>query len=44
LRRARTALRLSQEMQLNVAGTGLVLDLMEEIDALKSQLRRLGVR
>ena len=44
LRRARTALRLSQEMQLNVAGTALVLDLMDEIDALKSQLRRLGVR
>jgi chaperone modulatory protein CbpM len=42
LRRARTALRLSRDLQLSAGGTALVLDLLDEIDVLKAQLRRLG--
>lgn len=44
LRRARAALRLSHDLELNPAGVALVLDLLDEIDALRSQLRRLGQR
>jgi chaperone modulatory protein CbpM len=44
LRRARTALRLTRDLELNVAGAALVLDLLEEIEALRSQLRRHGGR
>ncbi len=42
LRRARRALRLARDLELNAASTALVLDLLDEIDALRSRLRRLG--
>ncbi|MTW23191.1 chaperone modulator CbpM [Allochromatium palmeri] len=42
LRRARVALRLSRDLELNAASTALVLDLLDEIDALRSRLRCLG--
>ena len=42
LRRARVALRLTHDLELNAASTALVLDLLDEIEALKSRLRRLG--
>ncbi|MBK1724362.1 chaperone modulator CbpM [Thiocystis violacea] len=42
LRRARVALRLTRDLELNAASTALVLDLLDEIDALRSRLRRLG--
>ncbi len=40
LPRARTAARLLLDLELGVAGTALVLELLDEIDTLKSQLRR----
>jgi chaperone modulatory protein CbpM len=40
LRRARTALRLNHDLELNAAGVALVLDLLERIDQLESRLRR----
>jgi chaperone modulatory protein CbpM len=42
LPRARTAVRLVQDLELNAPGAALVLDLCGEIEALKSRLRRLG--
>jgi chaperone modulatory protein CbpM len=42
LRRARAALRLTRDLELSPAGTALVLDLLDEIETLRSQLRRLG--
>lgn len=42
LRRARVALRLTHDLELNTAATAVVLDLIDEIAALKSRLRRLG--
>lgn len=42
LRRAHTALRLTRDLELNLAGAALVLDLLEQIDALRSHLHRLG--
>ena len=42
LRRARLALRLGRDLELSAAGTALVLDLLDEIDTLKAQLRRVG--
>lgn len=42
LKRARVALRLTRDLELNAAGTALVLDLLDENDALRSRLRRLG--
>lgn len=39
LRRARMALRLTQELELSPAGTAVVLDLLEEIAMLRSRLR-----
>jgi chaperone modulatory protein CbpM len=44
LRRARAALRLSRDLELNTSGTALVLDLLDEIEALRSRLKRLGGR
>lgn len=38
LRRARAAVRLSRDLELNAAGTALVLDLLDEIAILRSQL------
>lgn len=43
LLRARTALRLVRDLELSATGTALVLDLLGERDALRAQLRRLGV-
>jgi chaperone modulatory protein CbpM len=39
LRRARLALRLERDLELNVAGVALALDLMEEIDRLRQELK-----
>jgi chaperone modulatory protein CbpM len=39
LPRARKATRLLQELELNVAGAALVIDLMDEIQTLRTQLR-----
>jgi chaperone modulatory protein CbpM len=44
LRRARTALSLSRDLDINVAGAALVLDLMDQIAELKSKLLRAGMR
>ena len=38
LRRARTALRLQQDLGINLAGVALALELLEEIAALRRQL------
>lgn len=43
LRTARTALRLSRDLQLGVAGVALVLDLLAQNEALRSRLRREGL-
>lgn len=42
LRRARAALRLTRDLELTVAGTALVIDLLDQIEGLHAQLRRLG--
>jgi chaperone modulatory protein CbpM len=42
LRRARAALRLSRDLELDAGATGLVLDLLEEIAALRARLGRFG--
>ncbi|MEQ1805762.1 MAG: chaperone modulator CbpM [Burkholderiaceae bacterium] len=42
LPRARAATRLTRDLELNAAAAALVLDLLDEIDALRSQLRRHG--
>ena len=39
LRRTRTALRLSSELELGLSGVALVMDLLDEIDSLRSRLR-----
>ncbi|MDE2564449.1 MAG: MerR family transcriptional regulator [Burkholderiales bacterium] len=39
LARARTALRLARELDLGLAGAALVMDLLAEIEALRSRLR-----
>lgn len=43
LQRARTALRMARDLELNVAGTALVLDLLDEIESLRSRLHRAGL-
>lgn len=40
LRKAQTAMRLQRDLNINLAGVALALDLLEEIDSLKSRLRR----
>jgi len=40
LRRARMAITLSRELEINTPGVAFALDLMDEIEALKSSLRR----
>ena len=40
LRRARQALRLAQDLELSLAGTALVMELLQQIESLRSQLRR----
>jgi chaperone modulatory protein CbpM len=42
LARARAATRLLQDLELSAPGTALVLELLDEIEALRSQVRRLG--
>jgi chaperone modulatory protein CbpM len=39
LRRARVAFRLARDLQVNASGIALALDLLDEIDALKSRSR-----
>lgn len=43
LRTTRAALRLNADLALGTAGAALVLDLLEEIDALRARLRRAGL-
>ncbi len=42
LQRARAAMRLTRDLQLNAAGAALVLDLLDRIEALEARLRRFG--
>ncbi len=44
MRRARAALRLGRDLELGAEATALVLELLDEIDALRSRLRRAGIR
>ncbi len=39
LQRARTAMRLQQDLEINLAGAALVLDLLEEIETLRTRLQ-----
>lgn len=43
LHRARTAMRLQQDLKVNLAGVALALDLLEEIDTLRQRLYRFDV-
>jgi chaperone modulatory protein CbpM len=43
LRTARAALRLRQALDLGPGGAALVLDLLDEIEALRARLRRAGI-
>jgi chaperone modulatory protein CbpM len=40
LRRLQTALRLQQDLRINLAGAALALHLLEELEALRGRLRR----
>jgi chaperone modulatory protein CbpM len=40
LRRVRTVHRLQQDLGVNLAGAALVLDLMDELEAIRARLRR----
>ena len=40
LKRARVAVTLTRELEINAPGVALALDLMDEIEALKASLRR----
>ena len=42
LRRARIALTLTRELEINPPGVALALDLLDRIDALEAGLRRVG--
>jgi chaperone modulatory protein CbpM len=44
LLKARTAMRLQHDLNINLAGVALALDLMDEIDALRERLYRLETR
>ena len=44
IRRARVALRLQQDLGVNLAGAALALQLMEEIEGLRSRLHAIGSR
>jgi chaperone modulatory protein CbpM len=44
LLRTRTALRLYQDLNINVAGIALVIDLMDEVDELQGRLRVLDTQ
>ena len=43
LKRARAAFRLKRDLQLSVDAAALVLDLLQEVDELKTRLRRAGL-
>lgn len=43
LLRARTAMRLQRDLNLGIEGAALVLDLLDEIDALRARLRHAGL-
>ena len=43
MRRATVALRLQRDLGVNLAGAALALQLMDEVEALQSRLRVLGV-
>ncbi|MCK9389442.1 MAG: chaperone modulator CbpM [Sulfuritalea sp.] len=43
LRRARQALRLSRDLEINPPGVALALDLLDEIAALRARLLRAGI-
>lgn len=43
LRRARTVLRLTRELELSISGAALVLDLLDEIRSLEARLLRTGM-
>jgi chaperone modulatory protein CbpM len=43
LARTRTALRLARDFELDIAGVALVMDLLAEIEQLRSHLHRMGV-
>jgi chaperone modulatory protein CbpM len=43
LRRAKLAVTLTRELEINAPGIALALDLMDEIEALKASLRRRGI-
>lgn len=43
LRRARLAQRLSRDLEINPAGVALVLDLLDDIAALRARLTRMGI-
>ncbi len=40
LLRARTAMRMQQDLHINLAGVALALDLIDEIEAVRERLRR----
>lgn len=40
LQKVQTAMRLQRDLEINLAGVALALELLEEIDSLKSQLGR----
>lgn len=42
LNRARTALRLQRDLDIDLAGAALALQLLEEIDTLRARLRAMG--
>ncbi len=44
LRRARLALRLTRDLEVNAAGVALALDLMDEISALQAKLQHIGLQ
>jgi len=43
LLRARTAMRLQHDLEINLAGVALALDLMEQLETMRERLRRLEV-
>lgn len=44
LRRARVALRLARDLEINAAGVALVLDMLDEIERLRARLARAEAR
>jgi len=44
LRRARLALRLTRDLEINPPGVALALDLLDDIAVLRAKLQRIGVR